>query len=66
MNFPRDFHTANQRKDQQSAIQSEINSIMKNKMWDVMDQSKGKHPITTKCILKVKQNIHGDINKFKA
>ena len=61
-----DFYIATQQKDWQSAIQSEIKSILKNKTWDVVDRPKGKRSITAKWIFKVKQNMHGDINKFKA
>ena len=66
MEEPMDFYTASQQKDWQSVIQSDIKSILKNKMWDVMDRPKGKRSITAKWIFKVKRNMHRDINKFKA
>ena len=63
---PLDFHTANQQMDWRRAIDSEINSIMKNQTWEVVDRPQGRTPITGKWIFKIKRNMQGGINKLKA
>jgi len=66
MEEPVDFHIANQQKDWQNTIQSEINSVMRNRTWDVVDRLKEKMPIIAKWIFRTKRNMHGGINKLKA
>ena len=44
----------------------EYNSIMKNKVWDVMPRPKNKSVVTSKWIYKIKHAIDGNIEKYKA
>jgi histone deacetylase 1/2 len=47
-----------------NAIDSEVQSILKNKTWDVIDRPPDRKPISAKWIFKVKQN--NDTTKLKA
>jgi len=61
-----DFSSAIRQKGWMSAIQSEINSILKNRTWQIVDPITGKKPITAKWIFITKRNMNGGIDKFKA
>ena len=48
------------------AIQEEMDSIMGNKTWKVVDLPPGSEPIGCKWIFKRKNKVDGTIDKFKA
>ena len=47
------------------AIKSELDSIMMNHTWDLVDLPKGSKPIKCKWIFKKKKRLDGSIEKFK-
>lgn len=48
------------------AMQEEINSIEKNKMWVLTDLPPGRKAISLKSVYKIKKDTNGDIVKYKA
>lgn len=48
------------------AINSEIDSIMQNYTWELVDLPLGYKPLGCKWILKKKYKANGSINKYKA
>ena len=66
MEEPLDFATASQHAEWQSAIQKEVDAIMRNKTWDIIDQPSNRKPITTKWFFKLKKTAEGVVNKLKA
>jgi hypothetical protein len=48
------------------AINSEVDSILRNQTWKIVDQSNGKTPITAKWIFKIKKGSSGKVYKLKA
>jgi len=66
MEEPISFKVANGQKDWRKAIENEVQSILKNKTWDVIDRPNDKNPITAKWIFKAKKNAKGTVNKLKA
>ena len=48
------------------AIQSEIDSILSNKTWEIVDIPPGIKPIGCKWIFKKKMKEDGSIDKYKA
>jgi hypothetical protein len=65
MEEPLDYSEANQHEDWKLAIKSEMDSIMKNQTWEVIDRPTGKNPITAKWIFKVKRGSSGQVSKLK-
>jgi len=49
----------------QGAIQSEVDSILKNRTWEIINQPKSRTPITTKWLFRIKKNAHGEISNLK-
>ena len=50
----------------QSAMQEEINSLHKNKVWTVIDLPKKRTAVGNRCIFKVKRDANGVLQRFKA
>ncbi|KAI3713826.1 hypothetical protein L1987_72412 [Smallanthus sonchifolius] len=48
------------------AMESEIQSIMKNNTWELVDPPKGTKPIGVKWLFKTKRNERGEVDKYKA
>jgi hypothetical protein len=48
------------------AVQSEINSIMSNGTWEVVDHPYGCKPVRCKWVFKKKLRPNGTIEKYKA
>uniref|UniRef100_A0A251UJX2 Putative ribonuclease H-like domain-containing protein n=1 Tax=Helianthus annuus TaxID=4232 RepID=A0A251UJX2_HELAN len=48
------------------AMDREIQSILKNGTWDIVDPPKGQKPIGVKWIYKTKYDEHGNVSKHKA
>lgn len=49
-----------------NACKDEIDSINKNRTWDLVDKPAGVKIIGLKWVFKIKRNADGSINKFKA
>ena len=65
-NEPRNFGEAKNLKQWTRACEEEIESIVKNKTWDLVDLPYGAKPTDLKGVFKIKRNSDGTINKFKA
>jgi hypothetical protein len=68
-NDPETFEEAIKSQDSsfwKEAIQEEMDSIMGNKTWKLVDLPPGSKPIGCKWILKRKMKVDGTIDKFKA
>ena len=63
---PLDFDTAIQSKGWRDAINSKVNSIIKNNTWDIIDWPTDRKPITAKWLFKIKKDAQGRISKLKA
>ena len=48
------------------AMEQEINAILKNNIWEIVDRPAKKSPITAKWIYKLKKDSSGNISKLKA
>lgn len=65
-NEPRKFGEAKGSKEWKRACEEEIESIVRNRTWDLVDLPYGAKPIGLKWVFKLKRNSDGTINKFKA
>lgn len=65
-NEPRMFEEARHSKEWIRACEDEIESIKKNKTWELVDLPFGAKAIGLKWVFKIKCNADGSINKFKA
>jgi hypothetical protein len=63
---PLDFYEASQKQEWKDAMQTEIDSILKNQTWAIVDRPPRKKPITAKWIFKTKRDPSGKISKLKA
>lgn len=63
---PWDFKTAMEERVWREACKEDINSIVKNKTWDLVDLPPGVKAIGLKWIFKIKRNADGSINKYKS
>jgi hypothetical protein len=48
------------------AMMEEYQSIMKNDVWEVVLRPKYKSIVTSKCLYKIKHDVYGSIDKYKA
>lgn len=48
------------------AMDEEYQSIIKNDMWDIVPRPKGKYVVSSKWLFKIKHNVDGSIEKYKA
>lgn len=48
------------------AVQDEIKSLINNKTWEVCDHPKNIQPLRSKWVLKIKNDKHGNVQKYKA
>ena len=65
-NEPRNFEEAKESKQWTRACEEEIESIVKNKTWILVDLPYGAKPIGLKWVFKLKRNSDGSISKYKA
>ena len=65
-NEPKNFGEAKGLNERTRACEDEIESIERNKTWDLVDLPYGAKPIGLKWVFKLKRNADGSINKFKA
>lgn len=63
---PWSYSEAKEEKVWRDACDDEINSIEKNKTWDLVELPNGAKAIGLKWVFKIKRNSDGSINKFKA
>ena len=48
------------------AMQDEFESLVKNGTWDLVPLPQGRKPVGSKWVYKVKEDINGDVARFKA
>ena len=65
-NEPRNFEEAKNSKEWTRACEDEIESIEKNRTWELVELPFGAKAIGLKWVFKIKRNADGSINKFKA
>lgn len=66
---PKNFNEAMMRKDKEKwkeAINKEMNSLVKNKTWEVVDRPTGRKVIKCTWVFKVKQDAQGHLERYKA
>ena len=63
---PWDFEEAKAHREWVVECEDEIESIVKNKMWDLVELPLGAKAIGLKLVFKIKRNPDGSIIKFKA
>ena len=44
----------------------EYQSIMRNKVWEIVPRPKNKDVVSSRCLLKIKHAADGSIEKYKA
>ena len=66
MEEPLTFVEANKDKAWQAATKKEIESILRNQTWDVVDRPINRKPITRKWLFKTKRGSTGVPDKLKA
>ena len=52
--------------DRLTAMQQEYNALLKNRTWDLVPLAPNRQAIGCKWVLRVKENVDGFINRFKA
>ena len=63
---PWSYEEAIEEKVWRDVCQNEIESIIKNNTWDLVDLHEGAKAIGLKWIFKIKRNVDGSINKYKS
>lgn len=63
---PRNFGEAQELEEWIKACEEEIQSIVKNGTWELVDLPRGAKAIGLKWVFKLKRNADGSINKYKA
>ncbi|KAL5816417.1 hypothetical protein ACOSQ3_024795 [Xanthoceras sorbifolium] len=63
---PVSFEEANQERKWRSAMDEEIQSIEKNKTWELTNLPKGRKTIGVKWVFKTKRNAKGEVQRYKA
>ena len=63
---PWSYEEAVEEKVWRDACQDEMESIIKNNTWDLVDLPKGAKAIGLKWIFKIKRNADGSISKYKS
>ena len=66
MEEPTSYLEATGDRDWIAAMESEIQSINKNKTWELVKLLAGQKPIGLKWVYKLKKNAEGEIVKYKA
>jgi hypothetical protein len=62
---PTCFEEAIQRKEWVDAMKEEYQSIMKNKVWEIVPRSKNKDGVSYRWLFKIKHVADGSIEKYK-
>jgi hypothetical protein len=55
-----------QRKEWEDAMIEEYQSIMKNRVWEIIPRSKNKDGVSYRWLFKIKHAANGSIEKYKA
>jgi hypothetical protein len=63
---PSTFEEATSRQVWRDAMMEEYNSIMKNDVWEVVPRPEGKSVVTSRWLYKLKHDVDGSIEKYKA
>jgi hypothetical protein len=63
---PTYFEEAIQRKEWADAMTEEYQSIIKNKVWEIVPRPKSKDVVSSKWLFKIKHVVDGSIEKYKA
>ena len=66
---PNSFSDAMERHDRQlwlKAMENEIASLNTNDVWDLVELPKGRKVVGSKWVFKVKRDLDGNINRYKA
>jgi hypothetical protein len=63
---PTYFEEAIQRKEWADAMTEEYQSIMKNKVWEIVPRPKNKDVVSSRWLFKIKHDVDGSIEKYKA
>jgi hypothetical protein len=63
---PTCFEEAIQRKEWADAMTEEYQSIMKNKLWEIVPRPKSKYVVSSKWIFKIKHVVNGSIEKYNS
>jgi hypothetical protein len=63
---PTCFEKAIQRKEWANAMTEEYQSIMKNKVWEILPRPKNKDVVSSRWLFKIKHVADGSIEKYKA
>jgi hypothetical protein len=63
---PTCFEEAIQRKEWADAMTEEYQSIMKNKVWEIVPRPKNKDVVSSRWLFKIKHVADGSIEKYKA
>lgn len=66
---PENFSEIENREDKhhwKKAVQDEIDSLLENRTWDLVELPSGKRVIDNKWIFKIKRDENGDIERYKA
>ncbi|XP_076929979.1 uncharacterized protein LOC143594598 [Bidens hawaiensis] len=66
INDPSTFEEAVKEKKWVDAMENEIQSIMKNNTWELVEPPEGAKPIGVKWLYKTKLNEKGEVDKYKA
>lgn len=53
-------------KQWKKAVNAEYESLIKNETWDLVDLPDDKNLVGSKWVFKIKQNVDGEIDRFKA
>jgi hypothetical protein len=63
---PTCFEEASQRKEWEDAMIEEYQSIIKNKVWEIVPRPKSNDVVSSKRLFKIKHAADGSIEKYKA
>jgi len=66
MDEPPNYAEASRKKEWNEAMEAELNSLVRNDTWDLVNLPKGKEVIGTKWVYKTKYKSDGTIDKYKA
>jgi hypothetical protein len=66
MDEPQTYAEASRKKEWNEVMEEELNALVRNDTWDLVNLPKGKEVIGTKWVYKTKYKSDGTIDKYKA
>jgi hypothetical protein len=66
MDEPQTYAEASRKKERNEAMEADLNALVRNDTWDLVNLPKGKEVIGTKWVYKTKYKSDGTIDKYKA